>query len=137
MAQPLVQLGRGPSLGKDYRVGVTLHDNVYAAGATAYEAERGAIVLTGSDVNVTIVDEGGEVYLETRLPTAFDEVRLGVTTGSDLERVRFVDAEFEEADGSPAVLATDLVGLDKNGTGRWPAGPLATLTSEITRTRVW
>ena len=116
---------------------VHIHDNVYAAGATAYEAESGAIVLTGSDVSVTIVDEGDEVYLETRLPTAFDDVQLGVITGSDLEHVRFVDAEFEEPDGSPAVLATDLVGRDKNGTARWPAGPIATLTSEISRTRVW
>ncbi len=121
----------------DVKQSVHIHDNVYAAGATAYEAESGAIVLTGSDVSVTIVDEGDEVYLETRLPTAFDDVQLGVITGSDLEHVRFVDAEFEEPDGSPAVLATDLVGRDKNGTARWPAGPIATLTSGISRTRVW
>ena len=51
--------------------------------------------------------------------------------------MRFVDAEFEEPDGSPAVLATDIFGLDKSGPGRWPAGPIATLTSGTSRTRVW
>ena len=89
---------------------VHIRDNVYAGGAKPFEAEQGATVLTGNDVVATIVDEGTEVYLESCLPAEFDSVRLGVITGSDLERVRFVDAEFEERDGSPAILATDLVG---------------------------
>jgi Right handed beta helix region/Protein of unknown function (DUF1565) len=116
---------------------VQIHDNVYAGGAKPFEAEHGAIVLTGNDVVATIVDEGTEVYLESYLPAEFDSVRLGVITGSDLERVRFVDAEFEERDGSPAVLATDLVGLDKVGGGSYPAGPITTLASGVARTRVW
>ena len=116
---------------------VHIHDNVYASGARSYEAESGAVVLGASDVSVAIVDEGGEVYLEARLPSAFDDLRLAVIGGSDLERVRFVDAEFEEPDGSAAVLAVDLIGADKTGTDRWPAGPLAALTSEISRYRVW
>jgi hypothetical protein len=86
---------------------------------------------------VRVVDEGDEVYLESRLPAEFDNVRLGVITGSDLERVRFVDAEFEERDGSPAVLTTDLLGFDKAGSGSYPAGPIAVLTSGVARTRVW
>ena len=116
---------------------VHIHDNVYAGGAKPFEAEHGAIVLTGNDVVARVVDEGAEVYLESRLPTEFDSVRLGVITGSDLERVRFVDAEFEERDGSPAVLATDLVGLDKVGGGSYPAGPITALASGVARTRVW
>jgi Right handed beta helix region/Protein of unknown function (DUF1565) len=116
---------------------VHIHDNVYAGGAKPFEAEQGAVVLTGNDVVATIVDEGAGVYLESRLPSEFDSVRLGVITGSDLDRVRFVDAEFEERDGSPAVLATDLVGLDKAERGSYPAGPITALASGIARTRVW
>jgi hypothetical protein len=116
---------------------VHIHDNVYASGAKPFEAEHGAIVLTGNDVVATIVDEGAEVYLESYLPAEFDSVRLGVITGSDLERVRFVDAEFEERDGSPAVLATDLVGLGKAGGSSYPAGPIIALASGVARTRVW
>ena len=116
---------------------VYIRDNVYAGGATPFEAEKGATVLTGNDVVATVVDEGAEVYLESRLPAEFDHVRIGIITGSDLERVRFVDAEFEERDGSPAVLATDLVGVEKTRHGSYPAGPITALASGVARTRVW
>ena len=116
---------------------VHIHDNVYAAGAKPFEAELGAVVLTGTDVAATVVDEGAEVYLESRLPAEFDNIRLAIISGSDLERVRFVDAEFEEPDGSPAVLATDLVGVDKTSHGSYPAGPITTLASGVTRTHLW
>jgi hypothetical protein len=116
---------------------VYIRDNVYAGGAEPFEAEKGATVLTGTDVVATVVDEGAEVYLESRLPAEFDNVRLGIITGSDLERVRFVDAEFEEPDGSPAVLATDLVGVEKTREGSYAAGPITALASGEARTRVW
>lgn len=114
-----------------------IRDNVYAGGAEPFEAEKGATVLTGNDVTATVVDEGAEVYLESRLPAKFDDVRLGIITGSDLERVRFVDAEFEERDGSPAVLATDLVGVEKTSDNSYAAGPITALASGVARTRVW
>ena len=115
---------------------VYIRDNVYAGGAKPYEAEKGAIVLN-DDVDATIVEDDGEVYLSTRLPAAFDNARLRVTTGPDLPAVRFVQAEFEEPDGTPAVLATDLIGVTKEPHDSYPAGPLAALTSGESRTRVW
>ena len=48
-----------------------------------------------------------------------------------------MDAEFEEPDGSPARLDTDLVGDRKTGGQSYAAGPLATLASGSSRTRVW
>jgi hypothetical protein len=68
---------------------------------------------------------------------AFDKTRLPVLTGRDFERVRFVDAEFEEPDGSPAVLDTDLLGTRKIEGDGYPAGPLAQLTSGASRIRIW
>ena len=53
------------------------------------------------------------------------------------QRVRFVDAEFEEPDGSPAILDTDLVGGRKADGQTYPARPIATLASGSSRTRVW
>ena len=116
---------------------VYIRDNVYASGAEAYADETGATVLPDGDVTATVVDEGAEVYLECRLPGAFDDIRVPTVSGADLERVRFVDAEFEEPDGAPAVLATDLVGAVKTPSGSYPAGPLSALTSGVSRTRVW
>ena len=116
---------------------VYIRDNVYAAGAGAYEAEQGAVDLGDAEVPVTVVDEGDGVYLEMQLPEAFDATRIPLITGRDLERVRFVDAEFEERDGSPAVMDIDLVGSRKTDEHAHPAGPLAGLTSGASRTRVW
>jgi hypothetical protein len=116
---------------------VYIRDNVYAAGASAFEAERGAVVLGDADVRMTVVDEGDAVYLEAQLPEAFDGARIPMITGRDLERVRFADAEFEERDGSPAVLDTDLVGSARTDEQARPAGPLAALGAGVSRTRVW
>src|SRR5829696_2300756 len=115
---------------------VWIRNNVYATGAGSYEAEHDPLVLD-ADVKIAVVDEGNEVYLETELPGAFDNARIGLITGRDLERVRFVDAEFEEGDGSPASLDTDLVGERKTDAQTYAAGPIATLTSGSSRTRVW
>jgi glycosyl hydrolase family 120/parallel beta helix pectate lyase-like protein/uncharacterized protein DUF1565 len=116
---------------------VYIRDNVYAAGANPFEAEQGAVVLGDADVRVAVVDEGDTVYLETQLPEGFDDARVSMITGGDLERVRFVDAEFEERDGSPAVMNIDLVGSVKTDEQPYPAGPLAALGSGMSRTRVW
>ena len=116
---------------------VFIRDNVYAAGAKAFEDEQGAIILTGTDVTAGVVDEGAEVYLECQLPVDFDSIRIGTVGGADFERVRFVDADFEEPDGTPVVLGADLVGADKTPSGSYPAGPLTALASGSSRIRVW
>ena len=116
---------------------VWIRDNVYALGAGSYEAEHDPLVLDDADVKVAVVDEGSEVYLEIQLPEAFDQARIGLITGTDLERVRFVDAEFEEPDGSPASVDTDLVGGRKTPGQSYAAGPIATLAAGSSRTRVW
>jgi hypothetical protein len=116
----------------DVKQAVYIGGNVYGNGAGAYEHETGATVLDGA-VSVSVADEGDEVYLETQLPEAFDGARVGAI---ELPRVRFVDAEFEEPDGSPVRFDTDLAGASKAGDDL-PAGPLATLRSGSARTRVW
>ena len=49
----------------------------------------------------------------------------------------FADADFEEPDGSPVVLHTDMVGNRKEHGAACPAGPLATLSRGSARIRVW
>jgi hypothetical protein len=60
-----------------------------------------------------------------------------VVGGRDLERVRFADADFEERDGSPAVIDTDLLGERKSPDRRSAAGPLAGLAAGDARVRIW
>ena len=89
------------------------------------------------EATVAVVEEGDEVYLQVQLPEGFARARVGVVTGADLERVRFVDADFEEPDGSPVVVDTDLVGERKEPGRTYPAGPLAALGEGQARVRVW
>ena len=115
----------------------TCPDNVYAGGASPYEGEKNAMTLSGCDIRATVVDEGDQVHLETQLPAAFDNARVSVITGADLEPVRFVDAEYEEPDGSPASPTVDLLGTAKLQDRLYPPGPLVSLTSCPTRLRLW
>ncbi|WP_121193522.1 right-handed parallel beta-helix repeat-containing protein [Motilibacter peucedani] len=115
---------------------VYLRDNVYAAGARASDGESSPLVLDG-DASLEVVDEGTEVYLQLQLPQGFDGVRVGVVTSADLERTRFVDADFEERDGSPLVVDADLTGERKDAASSYPAGPLTSLAGGEARLRVW
>jgi hypothetical protein len=115
---------------------VYLRDNVYGPGARAFGDEASALALT-QDMSFEVADEGDEVYLEARLPADFGRTRLGVVTGADLPRVRFADADFEERDGSPAVVDVDLLGMRKQPGRGYPAGPIASLGPGTSRTRVW
>ena len=110
-------------------------DNVYAAGATAFAGESDPVHV--STATVSVVEEGDEVYLTTNLSAEFDDARIGPVTGRDLERVRFADAEFEEPDGTPAMMDMDLTGAPKPSGRQFAAGPVAGLTSRETRTRIW
>ena len=120
----------------DVKQPVYIQGNVYLGGATPFEGEKGATVLEG-DVSVRIVDEGGEVFLETQLPDGFAAVVTDVVGAADLTPVRFVDADFENPDGSSVVADTDLTGNRKTAGRTYPAGPLATLTAGSGRVRVW
>jgi hypothetical protein len=110
--------------------------NVYAGGARPSDADHDAVVLDGP-VSVEIVTEGDAVYLQTELSQQFDDARVGVVTGLDLERVRFVDADFEDRDGDPVVIDTDLVGARKQPGQTYPAGPLAALAAGTARLPLW
>ncbi|MGI8458294.1 MAG: right-handed parallel beta-helix repeat-containing protein, partial [Propionibacteriaceae bacterium] len=122
---------------KNVRQPVYIRENVYGAGARAFEAEGGAVVLSESGITATVSDDGTEVFLESDLPAAFDDVRLNSISGADLQRVRLVDADFEERDGSPAIMSVDLVGQDKSPSVTYPAGPISALASGVSRIRVW
>ena len=130
----------GPSRGDHRRFAgvpqpVYSRANVYAAGAQPFAGERDPVLLDTATVSVS--DEGDTVWLVTELPAAFDGARLPPLSGKDLGRVRLVDAEFEEPDGSPALMDVDLTGTPKVPGVPYAAGPLAGLASGNARTRIW
>jgi hypothetical protein len=110
---------------------VYIRSNVYGPGAVPFESEEGAVT---ADVTATIVDEGDRVYLELTLP---ETGSVPAISGRDLPPTRIVNAEFEEPDGTPAVLDTDLTGIRKNAGETYPAGPLAGVSAGTSLTAVW
>lgn len=112
-----------------------LRGNVYLGGATGRAGEDGAVTLAEAG-SVTVEDDGDGVVLVTDLPEAATVAALPLTGGLDLPRVRFADGDFEEPDGTPAVIDVDLAGRRKAADGRFPAGPLAELPAGPARTRL-
>ncbi|TIH33088.1 right-handed parallel beta-helix repeat-containing protein [Subtercola vilae] len=115
---------------------VYVRDNTYAAGAEPYELEANPIVLKGP-ASAAIIEADGHVYLTSDLPPEFDVAQVETVSGHDLLKVRFVDADFEERDGSTATFLIDVNGVQKEHGSSYPPGPIAPLTSGLNRTRIW
>lgn len=115
---------------------VYIRDNVYSVGARPFTGETNARLLDGP-LAVGVVDEGDAVYLEIDSAALLSVEGIPPVTGADLPRVRFVDAEFEERDGTPAKVDIDLRGDQKSIDRVYPAGPLSVVTSGVDRVRVW
>lgn len=115
---------------------VYIRHNVYAAGASPYVHEQSATALPGI-VQVDLVEDGDAVFLEADLPQEFEQVCVTVVGGADLPPVRFVDAHFENRDGTPVLVDVDLVGEIKHPDQAHAAGPLAGLKAGKSRIRVW
>lgn len=123
--------------------------NVYAGGARPVPGEPGAAMLSGPvSVAVRVAegggadpDEGGPsgegVILEVMVPAGLSAAARPVVGGADLERTYFAQAEYEEPDGTPALMDVDLVG-DVARQGRAvPAGPLYGLREGRAAVRLW
>jgi len=103
--------------------------NVFVGSARPADVETDPFLLAGpARVAVVTTDDG--VWLEVDVPGA-DAAVLDVVTGDDLPPARLVGAEFEERDGTPVRIDTDLLG--DRLVGKLPAGPLA---GGLTGTRV-
>ncbi|WP_129337683.1 DUF1565 domain-containing protein [Cellulomonas endophytica] len=110
--------------------------NTYAGGARPYRHETEPVVLDGPAA-LEVVDEGEGVHLRLDLPPGAAAPAVPLVTGADLPPVRFVGADFEEPDGSPVVLGTDVLGHRKEEGGAYPAGPWAVLPDGATTVRAW
>ena len=66
---------------------------------------------------------------------SFENVLGQVHSTATLERVRIVDTDFENPDGSDVVLDTDL--LDEQKAEKRPLGPIALLRKGKNYIKVW
>ena len=115
-----------------------IRHNVYTAGARPFSGETGATVLHGEAALSISTDDGEDaVVLEFRLPEGSAAAVVPPLTGSDLECSYFANAEYEEPDGSPAAMDTDVAGDVRPAGASSPAGPLRLLREGVFRVRVW
>lgn len=114
---------------------VYINDNAYFNGAEPFEKEDSNLINKSFNPNLTIIEEGEEVYLSCELPESFYNILGEVKSTKTLPRVRIVDAEFENPDGSDLILDTDFLGTQK--ADQSPLGPISLLKKGKNRIKVW
>ena len=103
---------------------VYIEDNLYLNGAEAFEEEENARLYPAFDPEAELCLEEDGIYLCIRLPEGLRERMYAPLTTPDFGRLRIVDAEFENPDGSPLYLNKDFTGRVCK---KAPAGPIALL----------
>jgi len=114
---------------------VYINRNAYLHGAEAFEREEEKLEATDFNPDLKIIEDGNEVYLSLELPEEIASFFGGIQSTKTLERVRIVDAEFENPDGSEVVLDTDLLGKQREE--KSVIGPIASLQAGKNYIKVW
>ena len=110
-------------------------ENAYCKGAEVFACEGNQLAHLDFDAGFSIeVCEDG-AYLCCTLPEGFADYKTMPHTTESLGRVRIVDADFENPDGSPLVIDRDY--LDAPVEGGSVCGPLACLKAGKNRIKVW
>lgn len=114
---------------------VYINHNMYLNGAISYEDEKNKLVKNDFSPEINILEKEDGVYLHCKLPEEFEEFLGEVQTTKTLGRVRIVDMEFENPDGSELILDTDYFGERK--TNRHVIGPINQLKKGNNQVKVW
>jgi alpha-L-arabinofuranosidase len=114
---------------------VYITHNAYLNGSEAFERENEKLESTNFNPSLEIVEEGNEVYLSLELPEDIETFLGEIQSTNTLERVRIVDAEFENPDGSEVVLNTDYFGNLREE--KSVIGPIANLKAGRNYLKIW
>ncbi|PZT55681.1 NosD domain-containing protein [Paenibacillus silvae] len=114
---------------------VYINNNAYFNGAEPFEKEVDHWVEEQFCPNLSIIDQGEAGYLSIELPEVAEHLYGAVHSTSTLPRVRIVDAEFENPDGSAVLLDTDF--LDQPRARKDGLGPFSTLKKGKNYIKVW
>ncbi len=109
--------------------------NVYADGVPPFDRD-GTAICTDEATNARFVTENDGVYLEMVLPTGFDALQPQTVDTARLGMPRLTEVLFENGDGTPLTVDTDLFGKARNVNAP-TCGPVEGLTSGKIRMKVW
>lgn len=114
---------------------VYINKNAYLNRAKAFEREEEKLLNVDFNPLIEIIEKEDEVYLSCVLPDTFDGLRCEIQTSQTLARVRIVDADFEEIDGSSIRLDLDYLGVKK--ADNCQLGPIESLRAGKNYIKVW
>lgn len=114
---------------------VYIEDNAYFNKANQFNRENRNFINESVDPDLSIVEEGNDVYLNISVPESFIEFRGKVYKTETLPKVRIVDADFEDENGNSLTLNTDL--NDDLRENESMIGPLQTLTTGNNKVQIW
>ncbi|MEB6320856.1 right-handed parallel beta-helix repeat-containing protein [Staphylococcus xylosus] len=114
---------------------VYIEDNAYFNKANQFNREDRNFVDENVNPNLSIVEEGNDVYLNISVPESFIEFKGKVYDTETLPKVRIVDADFEDENGNSLTLNTDL--NDELRENESMIGPLQTLTTGNNKVKIW
>ncbi|OEK79418.1 right-handed parallel beta-helix repeat-containing protein [Staphylococcus xylosus] len=114
---------------------VYIEDNAYFNKANQFNREDRNFIDENVNPNLSIVEEGNDVYLNISVPESFIEFKGKVYDTETLPKVRIVDADFEDENGNSLTLNTDL--NDELRENESMIGPLQTLTTGNNKVKIW
>ena len=114
---------------------VYIEDNAYLNKANQFNRENRNFTDESVNPDLSIVEEGNDVYLNISVPESFIEFKGQVYDTETLPKVRIVDADFEDENGNSLTLNTDL--NDDLREHESMIGPLQTLTAGNNKVKIW
>ncbi|MFW6389787.1 MAG: right-handed parallel beta-helix repeat-containing protein [Halanaerobiales bacterium] len=114
---------------------VYINKNAYFNGAIPFDREEENITLEQFNSELSIIEEGNEVYLSCELPEDFEKLSGEIHSTETLGKVRIADADFEKQDGSSIKLDIDYSG--KKRPEKSVPGPILDLGKGKNRVKIW
>lgn len=114
---------------------VYIEDNAYFNKANQFNREDRNFINENVNLDLSIVEEGNDVYLNISIPESFIEFKGKVYDTETLPKVRIVDADFEDENGNSLTLNTDL--NDELRENESMIGPLQTLATGNNKVKIW
>ena len=108
--------------------------NYYGDGAEAFEFEQDS-VMTETASGVQIIEEEDGLYLEITLDERFETLATDTITTEYLGVPRITEEVYENPDGTPICIDTDLLGKARGE--RPTAGPIEGLCAGKQRIKIW
>ena len=113
---------------------VYLANNYYGDGVPVYEKEKNPVASALAS-EVKFIEEADGLYLEITLDEGFDGMKNPIITSEMLGMPRLVEERFENPDGTPIEIDSDMLGVKRAGNPK--AGPIEALKAGKNRIKVW